>query len=164
MWRLWWLKRLINKRKTQYINKYIDCIYLSNIIIKYFYVIFLLKNKRIDKHDPHFSCRVLRSVEKRFENVSGVIHNHLGCNWSAVIFNSPELIFLSIATSRGFPIELENIPITYLQYRMCKCLTWRQIDTYGRSFYEITRHCYLSVKRAVFNINNQSIICLTVRP
>ena len=62
----------------------------------------------------------------------------------------------AIATSRRFPADFGNTSRTYLDYRMCKFLTWWQVDRVADL--SINVHFYLTVIRALFNINNQSTL------
>ena len=84
------------------------------------------------------------------------MHNLCVFTSSAYVFN------LCIQQSQllgAFRQSSENIPRMYLHYRMCKFLTWRQVDKCG-SFDKINGHCYLTVIKALFNINNQSTLCV----
>ena len=64
--------------------------------------------------------------------------------------------YMSIATSRGFPAELGENPSNVFTLPDVKIFDMAAGRSCGGSFDEITGHCYLTVKRAVFNNNNQS--------
>ena len=67
----------------------------------------------------------------------------------------------TIATSRGFPAELGKHSSNI--FTLPDVLIFDMVaGRYGGSFDKITGHCYLTVKRAVFNNNNQSTLGLSV--
>ena len=59
------------------------------------------------------------------------------------------LTFNSIATSRGFPTELGNIPQKYLHYRMYRFLTWLSMWIFWWNYWALLSHC----KKMLFSIS-----------